>query len=404
METKYKRAWAEIDLDALAHNYRQIRSTLQAACKLCCIIKADAYGHGAVRVAKALAALGADGFGVSNVEEALQLRSAGIETPILVLGYTPAEAAPVLVQYHIAQCVYSVGYAQALAENAEKHGVTIKIHIKVDTGMNRLGFRYQNPERDAETLDTIAALAENPFFEVEGIFTHFAVSDEGDAGAAFTQTQYQCFCTLLKALENNGISIPLRHCANSAAVTDYQDMQLTMVRPGIILYGLYPSAATDRALGLRPILSLKSVISHLKTIEKGETVSYGRMFQARCAMRIATVPIGYADGYPRILGEKGAEVLIGEKRCPIVGRVCMDQLMVDVTALPQVHTGDEVILIGTAGKEKLSADEIARYQNSINYEVVCDIGKRVPRVYLQKGEIESIANDILPSNASFDAK
>lgn len=394
MNEVLKRTWAEISLDALETNYQSIQRQLREGTKLCCVIKADAYGHGAVRVAALFEAAGADYFGVSNLEEALQLRLGGIRTPILIMGYTPAKNADVLAKYDIAQCIYSAEYAAALSEHAGRHGVTVCVHIKIDTGMNRLGFDFQAGSE--ESADAIRKTCRLPNLDFEGIFTHFAVSDEGEEGRDFTLYQQERFACFLKELEQDGITFRIRHSANSAAILEYPETHMDMVRAGLILYGLYPSGKVKNRPLLVPALELKSVVSHVKTVHSGYTVSYGREFTASSDTRIATVPIGYADGYPRILGQRHAEVLIGGARCTITGRICMDQLMADVSGLPGVKTGDAVTLIGTNGGETILADELAAFQESINYEVVCDIGKRVPRVYLRHGKVESVTNQIVP--------
>lgn len=390
-----KRTWVEIDLDALAENYRQVRSCVNTKTKLCCIIKADAYGHGAVPVGQELEKLHADYFGVSNLEEALQLRNAGIVRPILVLGYTPTSHARTLAEENIAQCVYSLEYARKLSAEAESAGVQVKVHLKIDTGMNRIGFAFQMIDK-TESFDEILEVCKLPAFTFEGLFTHFAVADEGMQGYVFTQQQYSCFKELVEALGREGIHFPICHCANSAALLDYPQIHMDMVRPGIILYGLYPSGKLRSHLSLSPVLSLKSVVSHVKTIAPGETVSYGRIYKADSPRKVITIPVGYADGYPRILGERGATVLVGGKRCPIIGRVCMDQLMADATALKQVQPGDIVTLIGKDGGEEILADEVGRFEDTINYEVVCDIGKRVPRVYIKGGKVESVMSQLVP--------
>lgn len=396
MERVLKRASAEINLNAIDHNFKAVKSVVNGGARLCCVIKADAYGHGAVRLAKEYERLGADFFGVSNLDEALQLRNNGIKTPILILGYTPVEEAKSLSKNNISQCVYSPIYAKRLSENAVKSGVKVKIHIKVDTGMNRLGFTFENADRDFDTLDKIIEACNLDGFYNEGIFTHFAVADEGSDGEEFTLQQYSCFIKMLDSLEKAGIRFDICHCANSAAVLDYPQIHMDMVRAGIIMYGLYPSPKIKNKTNLEPALSLKSIISHVKTIAKGSTVSYGRVYTAEKPIKVATVPIGYADGYPRIAASRGAQVLISGKRCNIVGRVCMDQLMVDVSELESINVTDEVILIGKSGSEEITADEIAGLEDSINYEVVCDIGKRVPRVYVKDGKVESVSSSILP--------
>ena len=395
MKEILRRTWAEIDLDALARDFQAVRKAANPQAKVCCVVKADAYGHGAVRMAQEFESLGADWFAVSNLEEALQLRLGGIEKPVLVLGYTPPEEAGSLAKHHVSQCVYSLDYARELSHYAVEAGVTVKIHVKIDTGMSRLGFFYQDITRDEATVEEVKAACTLPGLYPEGIFTHFAVSDEGKDGDAFTMKQFGCFKEMIESLLREDISFEVRHCANSAAVFDYPLSHLDMVRAGIVIYGLYPSDALRNRPELTPVLSLRSVVSHVKTVKPGSTISYGRMFTAEHEMKVATVPVGYADGYPRILATQGAQVLIGGKRCPILGRICMDQLMADVSALEDVKVGDLVTLIGRDGAEEITADELAEREGSINYEVVCGLSKRVPRVYLKHGKVESIYNALL---------
>ena len=395
MKELLRRTWAEIDLDALAQNFREVRKAADPKAMVCCVVKADAYGHGAVRVAREFASLGADWFAVSNLEEALQLRRAGIETPVLVLGYTPADKAGTLSRENISQCVYSLEYARDLSRFAREVGVKVNIHLKIDTGMSRLGFYYQDISRDEAAVEEVKEACSLPGLIPQGIFTHFAVSDEGQAGDAFTMRQFGCLKEMIESLARAGVNFPVRHCANSAGVFDYPLSHLDMVRAGIVLYGLYPSGELRSRPALKPALALKSVVSHVKTLLPGATVSYGRKFTAQQEMRVATVPVGYADGYPRLLSPGGAEVLIRGKRCPILGRICMDQLMADVTALDQVRVGDTVTLIGRDGEEEITADELAEKEGTINYEVVCALSKRVPRVYVKNGKVDSIYDALL---------
>ena len=395
MKELLRRTWAEIDLDALAQNFREVRKAADPKAMVCCVVKADAYGHGAVRVAREFASLGADWFAVSNLEEALQLRRAGIDTPVLVLGYTPADKAGTLSRENVSQCVYSLEYARDLSRFARKAGVEVNIHLKIDTGMSRLGFYYQDISRDEAAVEEVKEACSLPGLIPQGIFTHFAVSDEGQAGDAFTMRQFGCLKEMIESLARAGVNFPVRHCANSAGVFDYPLSHLDMVRAGIVLYGLYPSGELRSRPALKPALALKSVVSHVKTLLPGATVSYGRKFTAQHEMRVATVPVGYADGYPRLLSPGGAEVLIRGKRCPILGRICMDQLMADVTALGQVRVGDTVTLIGRDGEEEITADELAEKEGTINYEVVCALSKRVPRVYVKNGKVDSIYDALL---------
>ncbi len=393
-----RRTWAEIDLDALANNYRRVREAADPKARVCCVVKADGYGHGALRISAELQSLGADWFAVSNLEEALQLRRGGIERPILVLGFTPPEEAAALSEGNISQCVYSTDYAEKLSLCAGAVGVKVKIHAKIDTGMSRLGFYFQDIFRDEAAIDEVIRACSLPGLIPEGVFSHFAVSDEGKEGDAFTMRQFGCFKEMSEAFVRAGVGgdkPPLRHCANSAAVFDYPLSHLDMVRAGVVLYGLYPSGQLRARPDLRPVLSLRSVVSHVKTLLPGATVSYGRKFTAEREMRVATVPVGYADGYPRALGPGGAVVLIRGRRCPVLGRICMDQLMADVSGVEGAAMGDRVTLIGRDGGEEITAGEVAGWEGTINYEVVCALSKRVPRVYLKGGKVESIYNQLL---------
>ncbi len=393
-----RRTWAEIDLDALANNYRRVREAADPKARVCCVVKADGYGHGALRISAELQSLGADWFAVSNLEEALQLRRGGIERPILVLGFTPPEEAAALSEGNISQCVYSTDYAEKLSLCAGAVGGKVKIHAKIDTGMSRLGFYFQDIFRDEAAIDEVIRACSLPGLIPEGVFSHFAVSDEGKEGDAFTMRQFGCFKEMSEALVRAGVGgdkPPLRHCANSAAVFDYPLSHLDMVRAGVVLYGLYPSGQLRARPDLRPVLSLRSVVSHVKTLLPGATVSYGRKFTAEHEMRVATVPVGYADGYPRALGPGGAAVLIRGQRCPVIGRICMDQLMADVSGVEGAAMGDRVTLIGRDGGEEITAGEVAGWEGTINYEVVCALSKRVPRVYLNGGKVESIYNQLL---------
>ena len=382
-------------MDALARDFQAVRESARKNAMVCCVVKADAYGHGAVRMAQEFEALGADWFAVSNLEEALQLRLAGIEKPVLVLGFTPAEEAKALANHRVSQCVYSLDYARELSRHAAKAGVTVKIHVKIDTGMSRLGFYFQDINRDEGAVREVKEACTLPGLYPEGIFTHFAVADEGGAGDAFTMRQFGCFKEMIESLLREDVSFDVRHCANSGAVFDYPLSHLDMVRAGIVIYGLYPSGDLRNRPALTPVLSLRSVVSHVKTVKPGATVSYGREFTAPGEMKVATVPIGYADGYPRRLSPGGAQVLVHGTRCPILGRICMDQLMADVSGLDGVETGDLVTLIGRDGDEEITAEELARCEGTINYEVVCGLSKRVPRVYLKNGRTDSIYNQLL---------
>lgn len=367
------RTWAEIDLAALKHNFGIIKSFADGA-KIMAIVKANAYGHSANELAPVLQAEGADFFGVSNIDEAITLRAVGIEKPILILGYTPVEMAKILAENNISQCVYSPEYALGLSNEAVKANTTVKIHIKLDTGMSRLGFDCRNDNLNGIT-DALKA-CKMPNFVTEGVFTHFCESDRSlSEDDGWTDSQYSRFKKSVEFLEANGISFEIKHCSNSAATLLDGDKKESLVRPGIILYGLLPSDAPEFTKELIPVMTLKSVVSMVKTISKGDTVSYGRTFKADKDMKIATVAAGYADGYPRQLSGK-AYVLINGQKAPILGRVCMDQLSVDVSHIENVKMGDEVVLFG----KELPVEELARICGTINYELVCSISPRVPRI------------------------
>lgn len=368
-----RRTWAEIDLGVLKENFAAVRSACNRS--VYAVVKADAYGHGAVPVASALCQAGVDGFAVSNLVEAEELRSAGIDAPILILGYTPVDCAQRLVQGNIAQCVYSMEYAQALNAQAKEAGIVVTAHLKLDTGMGRIGFDFRSD--DAPGFADAKKVLALEHLNTVGIFMHFAVADsEAPSDRAFTQAQYTRFWNAVEALEKEH-PFQVRHCCNSAAALGLQAEKGDAVRAGIILYGLAPSDEVELPRSIRPVMSLYSVVSMIKTIAPAQTVSYGRTYAAPDAKRVATVCAGYADGVPRLLSNKGS-VLIHGKRAPIVGRVCMDQFCVDVTDIPDVSIGDVVTIWGPG----LPVEEVASIAQTINYEIVCGISKRVPRKYI----------------------
>ncbi len=375
-----KRSWAEIDLDRLQNNLRQIKQFAKGSLVMA-VVKADAYGHGAVYAARALTQAGADWLAVSNLDEALQLREAGLTQPLLILSYTPPEEVAMLSRHRITQTVVSAEHAKALSDAAVAAGVTLDVHIKVDTGMSRVGFFCREGNLP---VDDIAAACALPALRADGIFTHFAVADE-PTGEAFTRQQFDCFMQTVKALEARDVRFKLRHCCNSAATLCYPDMHLDMVRPGIILYGLYPDTSCSDVLPLQPVMSLRTHISHIKTIPTGSSVSYGRQYVAEQNEVVATVPIGYADGYTRrVFGR--AHMLVCGKAAPVRGRICMDQCMLDISGIDDAQTGTEVTAFGTDGNATLPVETYAAWSDTINYEVVCAIGKRVPRLFLSGGE------------------
>lgn len=372
----FHRTWAEIDISALVHNFEIIKNHSSGA-KIMAVVKANAYGHSVGDIAPVLQQIGADCFAVSNIEEALQLRDIGITKPILILGYTPVISAKQLAENNITQCVYSGEYAAALSEQAVKDNVTITVHIKLDTGMSRLGFDCRNSSLNG-IADAISA-AKLPNFKFQGIFTHFAVADRNERQEdGFTYEQYNRFTAAIERFKAAGLTPEICHCCNSAAFMLDSDKRLDLCRPGIILYGLTPSSDLVLKEDFIPVMTLKSVVSMVKEINAGDTVSYGRTFKAEKKMKIATVAAGYADGYPRSLSGK-AYVLINGKKAGIVGRICMDQLAVDVSDIENVSLGDEVILFG----KELPVEELADICGTINYEIVCGISPRVPRVIVK---------------------
>lgn len=371
--TKFlRRCWAEIDTDALLHNFNIIKSTANSP--ICAVVKANAYGHGVDIVAPALQAAGADYFAVSNVEEAIELRELNITKPILILGYTPCEFASELQKYDISQCVYSLDYAKELSNEVAKQNLNIKVHLKLDTGMSRIGFDCRDDNLKGINDAIVAAKLDG--FTLEGVFTHFAFSDRNESqDDGFTAEQYNRFVNALAAIKNAGLNPAICHCSNSAAICLDSDKHLDMCRAGIILYGLTPSSDLELPQDFIPVMDFKSVVSQVKELAIGDTVSYGRTFKADKNMTIATVSCGYADGYPRLLSNRGF-VLINGKRANIIGRVCMDQFCVDVTDIKDVKRGDEVLLWG----KNLAVETLADIIGTINYEMVCSVSSRVKRI------------------------
>ena len=375
---EYRRVYAKIDLDALDHNVSLIEKKLPEGTKIMPIIKADAYGHGAVEFARFLHDR-ADYFGVAALDEAIELRSAGIDTPILILGYTSPELFDDAVKYDITLAIFHSGDAVLLDRAAEAQGKRAKVHIAVDTGMSRIG--YQVTDGSADDAARIAALRN---IDVEGMFSHFATADEVDKTEA--EHQHERFDKFRTMLAERGVKPRLVHLDNSAGIMEMKDSFYDMARAGIILYGLYPSEEVIKeTFPLRPVMSLVSHISHVKILAPERGISYGRTYITDHEIRVATIPVGYADGYPRALSGIG-RVLICGRSCPILGRVCMDQMMVDVTELPDVAAGETVTLVGRDGDEVITVEELAAPANSFNYEFVCGIGRRVPRAYFRHGE------------------
>lgn len=378
--TDEERVLALIDLDALEYNIKSIRKKTPEGTGIIGVIKADAYGHGSVEVAQVLLENGADWFAVAVVDEGLNLRKHGINAPILLLGYTPELRFEDVINNGFIQTMYSYEMAEKLSKTAVRLGKTAVVHIKIDTGMGRIGYRVND-----EAADEIVRISKLPGIEVNGMFTHFAASDEADK--AYTNMQFERFMKMDKMLKDRGLNIPVRHAANSAAIMDIDSMMLNMVRPGIILYGAYPSDEVIKEnLDLHPVMSIKTHVSFVKEVEKGDCISYGRTYTAPDKRKIATIPVGYADGFIRAYAKDG-KVLIKGKFAPIVGRICMDQFMVDVTDIDDVKINDEVVLMGTQGENSITADDIAKALNTINYEVFCTLSKRVPRQYIRNGKV-----------------
>lgn len=384
-----KRTWAEISLNAIEHNYNVIRNKVADDTKVCCVIKADGYGHGAVELSQIYEKLGADFFAVSNIDEGIEIRKSGSKLPIVILGYTPVSEAENLAEYDISQAVFSLEYAKEISEKCVEEDCICKMHIKVDSGMSRIGFMCQEFPRDEYSIEEICEACCLPNLEVEGLFTHFCVSDEDAEGREFTNKQYENFIHVRDSLKKRGVDISVVHCSNSGAIEDYPETCCDMVRAGIILYGLAPSSKLADRLDLVPAMTLKTVVAFVKEVQKGATISYGRTFTADRKMKIATVPIGYADGFIR-QNAKDGYMMVNGKKAKIVGRICMDQTMLDVTDIEDVKTGDEVVVFGTGENGEPTADSLAENTGTINYETVCLVGKRVPRIYIKDGKIENV--------------
>ena len=384
-----KRTWAEISLNAIEHNYNVIRNKVADDTKVCCVIKADGYGHGAVELSQVYEKLGADFFAVSNIDEGIEIRKSGSKLPIVILGYTPVSEAENLAEYDISQAVFSLEYAKELSEKCVEEDCICKMHIKVDSGMSRIGFMCQEFPRDEYSIEEICETCCLPNLEVEGLFTHFCVSDEDAEGREFTNKQYENFIHVRDSLKKRGVDISVVHCSNSGAIEDYPETCCDMVRAGIIIYGLAPSSKLADRLDLVPAMTLKTVVAFVKEVQKGATISYGRTFTADRKMKIATVPIGYADGFIR-QNAKDGYMMVNGKKAKIVGRICMDQTMLDVTDIEDVKTGDEVVVFGTGENGEPTADSLAENTGTINYETVCLVGKRVPRIYIKDGKIENV--------------
>lgn len=388
-----KRTWAEVSLDNLEHNYRAIKNHIPEGCRFLGVMKADAYGHGAVPLSHALCELGAEYLAVSNLEEAIQLRRGGVRAPMLILGYTPASFADTMVFMDITQEVHSLEYAKELDTALAGTNYILNVHLKLDTGMTRIGFFAYGHERTLPELLEVCGL---PHLHVEGVFTHFCVADsKAPEDEVFTRTQYARFTAMLDALAAHGIRPELRHCASSGATILYPELALDMVRPGIATYGHAPSEDAEGILNLRPLMTVRTTVAQLREIPAGTSISYGRTYTAERDMRVAVLPIGYADGLLRGLSGKVSFRIRG-KMARSVGRICMDMCMVDVSEIPGIRVGDEAALFGydTDGT-LLPCERIAQQAGTISYEILCGISKRIPRIYMQDGREQEILQYIV---------
>ncbi|MFC1489312.1 alanine racemase [Thermodesulfobacteriota bacterium] len=380
--------WAEVDLKAIAHNVRELRRIVNPDARLMAVVKANAYGHGVVPVTQQALESGAEVLGVARLNEGIALRKAGFGEPVLIFGFTPPAVADKLIEFDMTQSVWSYQAAEAYSATAVTAKKPIKIHLKIDTGMGRLGLLpdcRRKPTSDAysaaDAINEVKAIASLPGLELEGIYTHFATADALDK--SYAKEQFEIYLDFLNKLRQTGLEIPVKHAANSGAIIDMPETHLDMVRAGISLYGLYPSDEVDkRRIALHPAMTLKARVVHLKNVPSGFKISYGCTYETKSPTTIASVPVGYADGYSRLLSSQG-HMLVRGRRAPIVGRVCMDQTMLDVGHIPDVSIEDEVVVFGRQGDEAITVDEIASILNTINYEIVSALTDRVPRVYLE---------------------
>ena len=376
------RIYAAVNLDAVLYNLENMKKNISENTKIIAVLKADGYGHGAVPIAREIQSLPYIwGIAVATVEEGMELRNAGIQKPILILGYTYEEDYDTIVREDFRPAVFKKSMAQKLSQAAVKAGKPVNIHIKIDTGMTRIG--YRDPQRDVPEILEISRL---PGIRIEGLFTHFARADETDPAPAYRQLEK--YGEFLKKLEAAGLSIPLKHCSNSAGIIRIPEANLDAVRAGVILYGMYPSDEVEKKpVPLKPAMEIKSHIAYIKTVEPGTQVSYGGTYTTQRPTRIATIPVGYADGYARGLSNRGS-VLIHGRRAPILGRVCMDQFMVDVTEIPEAKELDEATLLGKDGEDCIAMEELGDLSGRFNYEFACCISKRVPRIYIKDGQVK----------------
>lgn len=380
---KYIRTFAEINLDAIEHNFNELKNCVEDYIKLCAVIKADGYGHGAVPLAKLLQDK-ADYFAVATADEAIELRNAGIKNPILILSYTHVDDAEALITNDVCMTVFSLDAAEKLEKEAARLGKNALIHIAIDTGMTRIGFALND-----SSVQDILAIQNLPHISIQGVFSHYACADMTDKSTSAMQTKR--YCDFVKKCEDAGVRFPIHHLCNSAGISEF-DKHFDMVRMGISLYGLYPSDEIDQTkIDLHPAMTYKSHVTHVKDVPAGEGISYGHTYKTTETRRIATVSAGYADGYPRALSNQG-KVIVRGQYAPIVGRVCMDQFMIDVTDIPDVAVDDEVILWGSDNGLTVSAEEVGAMSMSFNYEIVCGVSRRIPRVYKKNGKTVQVVN------------
>ncbi len=389
-----QRAWAEIDLDNIAHNVREIKKHLKPGVRLMGVVKADAYGHGVKETAKTILKNGADCLAVAFIDEAVQLRNCGIEVPIMILGNSAEESIDDLLEYDITPAVFTEEFAKKLSKRATEQGKTAKIHIKVDTGMHRIGFLYGGSEKE-NTVKKIMEISKLQGIEIEGIFSHLSTSDEEDT--AYTYEQFGRFMELTERLSAEGLDIPIRHIANSAALARFPELQLDMVRAGVIMYGMYPSKGADyHGIALKPAMKFKTRIINVKEVEAGSAISYGRRYVTKEPQKIATIAVGYADGYSRVLSDKTMAIVDGVK-VKQLGRICMDQCMIDVSSVNNINIGDEVTLFGESGNVNIPIEDVAELMGTINYEIACIVGRRIPRIYIRNGKPTKSVNYLLPT-------
>lgn len=382
IEQMTRPVWAEINLDHLAHNMREVRRLTKPEALCTAVIKADGYGHGALEIGKILLENGADRFAVATLNEAIQLKKRFPQTEVLILGYTPNHLLEWVLEHQLTQTFYTLEQVAFYSKIAERRQVEAKIHIKIDTGMHRIGM-----SASLETAEEILQMSKMPKIMIEGIYTHFATADDTDK--RYTTKQVGKFNELLAQLEDLGVNIPIKHVSNSAAIIDLPDLNYNMVRAGIMLYGLYPSNEVIKEnVELKQVMSLRAMVSHVKTLDAGEGISYGLTYTTKEQEQIASIPLGYADGFTRMFSGK-AKAILGGQLADIVGRICMDQCMINATGIPCAQ-GDVVTLFGEADDQSITIDQVAAYIGTINYEIVCMIDKRVPRVYISQGEIVKV--------------